>query len=239
MKSRILAGLLCTMLLFCSGASVMASSDIEANAQANNAAKAKIEKIESEASISMVSDDVDANEAVSVDPVEDGSSSTGICTIIYRDGANGEVFDDRSIEVHKGESTPLYTLPEDIRPGYEFVSWSPALSQKVTDSQVYVAQWKAMDDAIDVVSDNAGGVKEDAENVEDDVNTVSANVSANKGTSQNVRDASLSNNGKEDAYADDVDSGDIPVGLLVVGLGVSVFALIGMLLLFRKTNKQN
>ena len=54
MKSRILAGLLCTMLLFCSGASVMASSDIEANAQANNAAKAKIEKIESEASISMV-----------------------------------------------------------------------------------------------------------------------------------------------------------------------------------------
>lgn len=244
-RMKILTGLLCTGMLFSSGVSVMASSNVEANAQTNAATKAKIEKAERESQINVIGDDVDEDDGVQVDPVEDGSASTGVCTIVYRDGADGDVFEDRVIEVKKGDNTPLYTLPEDIRPGYEFDSWSPSLSQKVTQSQVYVAQWKETDDiSVDVEpsvtqhSEEAiSGMPVTSGNAVSDNGTSDEAEPTERGTSQDTTDESLDNSGKEDAYADDVDSGDIPLGLLIFGLGVSVFGLAGIVAMLRKTNK--
>lgn len=262
MKARLLTGLLCLSLcmapvtVFGADAddhSVQEESEVQANARMNDTTKQTVEQREQDANIGIKQDidssDVDVIDTsgndeqagaggsdVSVDPVEDGSASTGMCTIVYRDGVDGKAFDEVSMKAEKGESTPTYMPAEDAYPGYEFESWSPKLSQTVTKSQVYTAQWKQVDPDInsdidiksDVVSNNQGSVASDNELI---------NTSANKGTSQSADNSDLDNSGKEDAFADDVDSGDVNLPVLLSVLAGCLGSLVGLVAYRRKRLK--
>ena len=63
-------------------------------------------------------------------------------TIIYTDGAYDEViFEDQNYYgLHAGDPTPSFTGSLH-REGYVFTGWYPELSDTVTDTEVYSAQW--------------------------------------------------------------------------------------------------
>ncbi|MBQ7822354.1 MAG: S-layer homology domain-containing protein [Clostridia bacterium] len=64
-------------------------------------------------------------------------------TVSYTDGADGtEVFADQSYPTYLGADTPTFVgTPE--RTGYTFTGWYPAVSDTVTESETYTAQWDA------------------------------------------------------------------------------------------------
>ena len=73
-------------------------------------------------------------------------------TVTYTDGVEGEeVFADQKDEnLLFGDLTPSFT-GELNRDGWNFTGWSPALEEKVTDSQTYTATWSEKVSTIYVV----------------------------------------------------------------------------------------
>ncbi|MCD7803261.1 MAG: InlB B-repeat-containing protein, partial [Clostridiales bacterium] len=64
-------------------------------------------------------------------------------TVTYTDGVDGEVvFEDQTYTVEDGNDTPAFEgTPE--RTGYTFTGWEPTVTDTVTGSVTYVAQWTA------------------------------------------------------------------------------------------------
>ena len=65
-----------------------------------------------------------------------------VYTVTYTDGVeNEEVFADQVYEVNEGEATPAFKgTPK--RTNWVFTGWSPEVSETVTGSVTYVAQWE-------------------------------------------------------------------------------------------------
>ena len=64
-------------------------------------------------------------------------------TVTYTDGVeNEDLFEDQVYEVGNGEPTPAFN-GTPTREGYKFIGWSPDLSETVTKTTVYTAQWAA------------------------------------------------------------------------------------------------
>ena len=67
-------------------------------------------------------------------------------TVTYKDGADGEAFEDQVHEdVEEGSDTPAFDgTPE--RDGYEFVGWDVDVEDTVTGNAVYTATWEQEED---------------------------------------------------------------------------------------------
>ena len=59
--------------------------------------------------------------------------------IIFKDGENGNVFDDAKYYMRKGDKTEVFAVPE--REDFVFVGWSPAVAETVTGDATYTAMW--------------------------------------------------------------------------------------------------
>ena len=65
-------------------------------------------------------------------------------TVTYTDGVDGEeIFADQKYTVEVGKETPAFE-GTPARKGYNFIGWSSEVSDTVTGSVTYVAQWKAI-----------------------------------------------------------------------------------------------
>ena len=69
-------------------------------------------------------------------------------SVIYKDGAEGAVFEDQIYEnLLSGDHTPAFrgesdTAATPTREGYVFAGWSPEVSETVTGNAVYTAKWE-------------------------------------------------------------------------------------------------
>lgn len=79
--------------------------------------------------------------------------NTTTFTVKFTDGKDGKAFTDVVYAVKEGEATPSFEGTPELD-GYEFAGWSPELSDTVTESVTYTAQWKELTDN-QAVSDNA------------------------------------------------------------------------------------
>jgi len=92
------------------------------------------------------SDAAESDDTVSTESDEQSdhqsSSEPTYYTIIYSDGVySEELFEDQRYSVKSGKTTPEFEgTPE--REGYTFKGWSPKVTDKVTESVTYKAQWK-------------------------------------------------------------------------------------------------
>ena len=69
-----------------------------------------------------------------------------IYTVTYTDGVDGEeVFADQTYRVPFEDTTPAFN-GTPTRDGYVFAGWKPAVTDTVTESVTYAAQWKARTD---------------------------------------------------------------------------------------------
>ena len=70
-------------------------------------------------------------------------------SVIYKDGAEGAVFEDQIYEnLLSGDHTPAFrgesdTAATPTREGYVFAGWNPEVAETVTGNAVYTATWKA------------------------------------------------------------------------------------------------
>ena len=63
--------------------------------------------------------------------------------VTYTDGVNGEVFEDQVYSnLLSGLDTPAFN-GTPARKGYVFMGWNPAVTDKVSESVIYTAQWEA------------------------------------------------------------------------------------------------
>ena len=60
--------------------------------------------------------------------------------VTFKDGLNEDLFDDAVYKVEEGLETPNHVPP--VREHYNFVGWSPVISEFVTEDATYVAQWE-------------------------------------------------------------------------------------------------
>ena len=69
-------------------------------------------------------------------------------SVIYKDGAEGAVFEDQIYEnLLSGDSTPAFrgesdTAATPTREGYVFAGWNPEVAETVTGNAVYTAKWE-------------------------------------------------------------------------------------------------
>ena len=69
------------------------------------------------------------------------SVTVGKYTVTYTDGVDGaEVFADQVYTVELGDPTPAFS-GTPFRTGYTFAGWSPAVTETVSGTVVYTAQW--------------------------------------------------------------------------------------------------
>lgn len=61
--------------------------------------------------------------------------------VTYKDGNNGETFEDQSYTVDENSETPKFDgTPK--REGYKFIGWDKDVADTVTEDVVYTAQWE-------------------------------------------------------------------------------------------------
>lgn len=85
------------------------------------------------------------NAKLNINKTNDPIFKENICIVIFKDGANGEIFADDKWYCGKGEPTPVLDAP--TRAGYTFAGWSPALAATVTGDATYTATWTAIGNA--------------------------------------------------------------------------------------------
>lgn len=192
------------------------------------------------------------------DPVEGGDGEPITWGITYSDGKGGSVFPDQSKLVKDGEKTPIYMPDEGVYPGYEFDGWEPELQQYVDCDMKYVAKWKPVagaDENTDSNTDSNSNTDDSSDAEQDDIdsstvsqqeNEQAAKKNAKKNAvtydddSSDATDQGLvddTGSGKENSYADDVDSGDMNTP--VVG-GILVLCIIlvgGLVFLLKRQNR--
>ncbi len=79
------------------------------------------------------------------------------CTVTYRDGTEGEVFEDKEFhDLLTGDATPAFdSTPE--REGYIFKGWDPEVAETVTGDTVYTARWQELPKYTVTYKDGADG----------------------------------------------------------------------------------
>ena len=140
------------------------------------------------------------------------------CTVTYKDGCDGKVFNDVVYSVAKGSATPNFGTNNPTREGYTFKGWNPAVAETVTENAVYTAIW---DDG----NGNNGSTTDGNGN----------GVSGDGKSGDNI-----SNGGKQDAVANGVKTGDTSImGVMAAGAAALVALASGLVYTVKKRKKKS
>lgn len=139
------------------------------------------------------------------------------CTVTYKDGCDGKVFNDVVYSVAKGSATPNFGTNNPTRDGYTFKGWNPAVAETVTENAVYTAIW-------DDCKGNNGSTTDGNGN----------GVSGDGKSGDNI-----SNGGKQDAVANGVKTGDTSImGVMAAGAAALVALASGLVYTVKKRKKK-
>lgn len=182
--------------------------------------------------------------------------ATSEVTIRYEDGADNSVFDAVEIVVKKGANVPDIGLTP-VRQGYVFNGWTPSANVAADSDMTFTAKWIGDDSLTD---EDRANIKSDADKTRsqysvDDVNgSVTAgyantagensssddNKTAESNTSTSAAETTTTEatDGKQDAYTDDVDTGDIDLLTYCGAMIVAVAAVGGSLAIYFTKHKR-
>ena len=178
-------------------------------------------------------------------------------TIRYEDGVNNAVFDAVEIVVKKGANVPDIGLTP-IRQGYIFNGWTPSANVTADSDMTFTAKWVG-DDSL--TNEDRANIKVDADKTRSQYSVDSVNGSVTAGYANTAGENSSSDNnqaasntsttetttsttdatsGKQDAYTDDVDTGDMDMLTYCGAIVVAIAAVGGMdaIILVRNRRKE-
>lgn len=182
------------------------------------------------------------------------ATTTGEDVIVtYDDGVNGEAFDQIQIRVKQGAQIPDIGMTP-TRNGFIFAGWTPSVSGTAEEDVTYTATWKGDDSLLDsdreMIRKNADATKSNvsvadvdgkviAGKIGDDVSSNSETSMENNTETMLSEGESMDTAGKQDVLTDDVDTGDINVGLYA-GIAAAMMVIIGgaIFVLKRKTSNK-
>lgn len=174
-------------------------------------------------------------------------------TIRYEDGVNNAIFDAVEIVVKKGANVPDIGLTP-VRQGYVFDGWTPSANVTADSDMTFTAKWVG-DDSL--TTEDRANIKSEADKTRsqysvDDVNgsvtagyanTAGENSSSDDNKTETVTETNTAStaettttettDGKQDAYTDDVDTGDINV-IAYFGAMVVAVAAAGSIIVIRR-----
>ena len=140
------------------------------------------------------------------------------CTVTYKDGCDGKVFNDVVYSVAKGSATPNFGTNNPTRDGYTFKGWNPAVAETVTENAVYTAIW----------DDGKGN------------NGSTTNGNGNGVSGDGKSGDNISNGGKQDAVANGVKTGDTSImGVMAAGAAALVALASGLVYTVKKRKKKS
>lgn len=171
-------------------------------------------------------------------------------TIRYEDGVNNSVFDAVEIVVKKGANVPDIGLTP-VRQGYVFNGWTPSANVTADSDMTFTAKWVG-DDSL--TNEDRANIKFDADKTRSQYSVDSVNGSVTAGYANTAGENSSSDNnqaaasntstaetttteatdGKQDAYTDDVDTGDMDMLTYCGAMIVAVAAVGGAIAIGRK-----
>lgn len=171
-------------------------------------------------------------------------------TIRYEDGVNNAVFDAVEIVVKKGANVPDIGLTP-VRQGYVFNGWTPSANVTADSDMTFTAKWVG-DDSL--TNEDRANIKADADKTRSQYSVDSVNGSVTAGYANTAGENSSSDNnqaaasntstaetttteatdGKQDAYTDDVDTGDMDMLTYCGAMIVAVAAVGGAIAIGRK-----
>lgn len=179
-------------------------------------------------------------------------------TIRYEDGVNNAVFDAVEIVVKKGANVPDIGLTP-VRQGYVFNGWTPSANVTADSDMTFTAKWVG-DDSL--TNEDRANIKADADKTRSQYSVDSVNGSVTAGYANTAGENSSSNNnqaatsntsttetnttttdataGKQDAYIDDVDTGDMDMLTYCGAIVIAIAAVGGMgaIILVRNRRKE-
>lgn len=170
--------------------------------------------------------------------------------VTYDDGVNGEAFDQIQISVRQGAQIPDIGMTP-TRNGFIFAGWTPSVSGTAEEDVTYTATWKGDDSLLDsdreMIRKNADATKSSVSVADVDGKVIAGkignDVSSNSETAmESTVETTLSEGesmdtaGKQDVLTDDVDTGDINVGLYV-GIAAAMMGIIGGAIFVLKKKK--
>lgn len=177
-------------------------------------------------------------------------------TIRYEDGVDNAVFDAVEIVVKKGSNVPDIGLTP-VRQGYVFNGWTPSANVTADSDMTFTAKWVG-DDSL--TNEDRANIKADADKTRSQYSVDSVNGSVTAGYANTAGENSFSDNnqvaesntatsetttteatdGKQDAYTDDVDTGDMDMLTYCGAMIVAVAAVGGMIAIIRvrKTHEE-
>lgn len=173
--------------------------------------------------------------------------------IRYEDGVNNAVFDAVEIVVKKGVNVPDIGLTP-VRQGYVFNGWTPSANVTADSDMTFTAKWVG-DDSL--TNEDRANIKADADKTRSQYSVDSVNGSvtagyantagensssdANKTTESNTSTSETTTteatDGKQDAYTDDVDTGDMDMLTYCGAMIVAVAAVGGMVAIILVRNR--
>lgn len=177
-------------------------------------------------------------------------------TIRYEDGVNNAVFDAVEIVVKKGANVPDIGLTP-VRQGYVFNGWTPSANVTADSDMTFTAKWVGDDSLTD---EDRANIKSDADKTRSQysVDSVNGSVTAgyantagensslddnktaesNASTSETTTATAEATDGKQDAYTDDVDTGDIDMLTYCGAIVVAIAAVGGMVAIILVRNRR-
>lgn len=177
-------------------------------------------------------------------------------TIRYEDGVNNAVFDAVEIVVKKGVNVPDIGLTP-VRQGYVFNGWTPSANVTADSDMTFTAKWVGDDSLTD---EDRANIKSDADKTRSQYSVDSVNGSVTAGYANTAGENSSSDNnqvaksntsisetttattdataGKQDAYTDDVDTGDIDILTYCGAIVVAIAAVGGMVAIILVRNRR-
>ena len=176
-------------------------------------------------------------------------------TIRYEDGVNNAVFDAVEIVVKKGANVPDIGLTP-IRQGYIFNGWTPSANVTADSDMTFTAKWVG-DDSL--TNEDRANIKVDADKTRSQYSVDSVNGSVTAGYANTAGENSSSDNnqaasntsttetttsttdatsGKQDAYTDDVDTGDMDMLTYCGAIVVAIAAVGGMVAIILVRNRR-
>lgn len=171
-------------------------------------------------------------------------------TIRYEDGVNNVVFDAVEIVVKKGANVPDIGLTP-VRQGYVFNGWTPSANVTADSDMTFTAKWVG-DDSL--TNEDRANIKADADKTRSQYSVDSVHGSVTAGYANTAGENSSSDNnqaaasntsttetkttteataGKQDAYTDDVDTGDMDMLTYCGAIVVAIAAVGGMIAIIR------
>lgn len=177
-------------------------------------------------------------------------------TIRYEDGVNNAVFDAVEIVVKKGVNVPDIGLTP-VRQGYVFNGWTPSANVTADSDMTFTAKWVG-DDSL--TNEDRANIKADADKTRSQYSVDAVNGSVTAGYANTAGENSSSDNnqaaasntstaetttteatdGKQDAYTDDVDTGDMDMLTYCGAIVIAIAAVGGMgaIILVRNRRKE-